>query len=128
ERHPDYAKIVEAYIARDPLRPLRGAALARLRVLANPARGILHVTQSHGGGGGTGRQVRALIAAAGERYRHYIATAVGDDWRIEEPLGDGSFRAFDFRRRADEPWPAFVGAIAATFGIGIVHLHSIAQC
>jgi GT2 family glycosyltransferase/glycosyltransferase involved in cell wall biosynthesis len=128
DRHPNYAKIVERYIALDPLRPLRDAALARLRVLEHPVRGILHVTQGHGGGGGTRRQVRALVAAAGERYRHYVATAVGDDWRIEEPLADGTLRAFDFRRRADEPWPAFVGAIAATFGIGIVHLHSIAQC
>ncbi|HET7032461.1 MAG TPA: glycosyltransferase [Casimicrobiaceae bacterium] len=127
DRHPEYAKIVEGYIALDPLRPLRDAALTRLRSSTNPARGVLHVTQSHGGGGGTGRQVRALVAAAGEHYRHYIATAVGDDWRIEEPLGDGTIRVFDFRRRPDEPWPAFVGAIAATFGIGIVHLHSIAQ-
>ena len=128
DRHPHYAKMVEAFIVRDPPRPLREAALARLRVLANPARGVLHVTQSHGGGGGTGRQVRALVAAAGERYRHYIATAVGDEWRIEEPLADGAVRTFDFQRQSDEPWPAFVGAIAATFGIGLVHLHSIAQC
>ena len=128
EHHPHYAKMVEEFIGRDPIRPLRDAALAQLRVRANPARGILHVTQSHGGGGGTGRQVRTLIAAAGERYRHYIAIAVGDDWRIEEPLPDGAVRLFDFRRQPDEPWPAFVGAIAATFGIGLIHLHSIAQC
>ncbi len=128
ERHPRYAKIVEAYIAGDPLRPLRDAALAQLRVQATPARGVLHVTQSHGGGGGTGRHVRTLVAAAGERYRHYIATAVGDEWRIEEPLPDGAMRVFDFRRQPEESWPAFVGAIAATFGIGLIHLHSIAQC
>ena len=43
---------------------LRDAALAQLRVQASPARGVLHVTQSHGGGGGTGRHVRTLVAAA----------------------------------------------------------------
>ena len=96
ERHPRYAKIVEAFIAGDPLRPLRDAALAQLRVQASPARGVLHVTQSHGGGGGTGRHVRTLVAAAGERYRHYIATAVGDDWRIEEPLPDGAHARIRF--------------------------------
>ncbi len=128
ERHPHYAKIVEEFIVRDPIRPLRDAALAQLRMRANHARGVLHVTQSHGGGGGTGRQVRSLVAAAGERYRHYIATAVGDEWRIEEPLADGTVRAFEFRRRPDEPWPAFLAAIAATFRIDLIHLHSIAQC
>jgi len=75
--------------------------------------GVLHVTQGHGGGGGTGRHVRTLVAAAGERYRHYIATAAGDDWRIEEPLSDGAMRVFEFRRQSEESWPAFVGAIAS---------------
>jgi GT2 family glycosyltransferase len=36
ERHPRYAKIVEAFIASDPLRPLRDAALAQLRVQGEP--------------------------------------------------------------------------------------------
>jgi GT2 family glycosyltransferase/glycosyltransferase involved in cell wall biosynthesis len=128
DRHPNYAKLVQDFIGRDPLRPLRDAALTHLRVLANPGRGVLHVTQSHGGGGGTGRHVRALVDAAGERYRHYVAIAVDDHWRIEEPLPDGAARGYDFLRQPGESWPAFVGAITATFGIGIFHLHSIAQC
>ncbi len=128
ERHPRYAEIVDAFIARDPLRPLRDAALAQHRVLTGPTHGVLHVLQSHGGGGGTARHARTLVAAAPPRYRQYIATAVGDDWRIEEPLPDGAMRVFDFRRQPAESWPAFLGGIAATFRIGIVHLHSIAQC
>jgi hypothetical protein len=117
ERHPRYAEIVDAFIARDPLRPLRDAALAQHRVLTGPTHGVLHVLQSHGGGGGTARQVRLLAAAAPPRYRQYIGTAVGDDWRIEEPLPDGTVRVFDFRRQPDESWPAFLGRIAATFRI-----------
>jgi hypothetical protein len=46
ERHPGYAELVREFIARDPLRPLRDAALARLRVQTTSARGVLHITQS----------------------------------------------------------------------------------
>src|SRR5262249_30769700 len=46
----------------------------------------------------------------------------------DEVVGDDTVRAFDFRRQPDESWPAFVAAIAATFGVGVIHLHSIAQC
>ncbi len=64
---------------RDPLRPLRDAALAQHRASTGPRRGVLHVLQSRDGG--IDRQVRALIDASRARYRHYVAIAVGDDWQ-----------------------------------------------
>ncbi len=60
ERHPHYLDMVHAYIAADPLRPLREAAASRLAVDAAPGRGVLHVIHHHGGG--TETHVRALIA------------------------------------------------------------------
>ncbi len=87
---------------------------------------MLHVLQSRDGG--TARQVRALIGASRARYRHYVAIAVGDDWRIEEALDGDAVLAFDFRRLPDESWPAFLGGIAATFRIDLVHLHNISRC
>ncbi|MEO8303880.1 MAG: glycosyltransferase [Betaproteobacteria bacterium] len=125
-RHPHYLDLVRDYIARDPVRPLRDAALTQHRILTGPARGVLHVLQTHGGG--TERQVRALINESRLRYRHYLAIAVGDAWRIEETHDDGAGRNYEFRRAPDEPWPVFVGGIAATFGIDLVHLHNISQC
>jgi len=47
---------------------------------------------------------------------------------IDEPLPDGTARVYELRRQPDESWPAFLDAIVATFGIGLVHVHSIAQC
>jgi GT2 family glycosyltransferase/glycosyltransferase involved in cell wall biosynthesis len=126
ERHPRYAEIVRQFITGDPLRPLRDAALAQQRASTGARHGVLHVLQSLGGG--TERQVRALVGASRARCRHYVATAAGDDWRIEEDLDDGAVRAFDFRRLPDESWPAFLGGIAATFRIDLVHLHNISGC
>lgn len=126
ERHPDYLNLVHTYIAADPLRPIRGAALAQQRVLAGVASGVLHVI--HGHGGGTENHARALIAASRARFRHYLATAVGEDWQVEEHQDDGDVRTFRFRRVPDEPWSDFVGALCATFGIGLFHLHNISGC
>jgi len=126
ERHPDYLDLVHAFIAADPLRPIRGAALARQRVAADAMNGVLHVI--HGHGGGTEHHARALIEASRSRFRNYLATAVGDDWQVEEHLDDGDMRTFRFRRLPDEPWRDFVGGLCATFGIGLFHLHNVSGC
>jgi GT2 family glycosyltransferase/glycosyltransferase involved in cell wall biosynthesis len=123
-RHPRYLDLVRAFIAADPLRPLRTAALAQQRA-ASGGPGVLHVV--HGHGGGTLHHVRALIGAAGTRYRHLLAVAVGDLWQVEEYVDDG-VQAFAFRRREDEPWPAFVGGLCATFGVALIHLHNVSGC
>lgn len=126
ERHPHYLDMVRDYIATDPLRALREAAAMRLAVAANPGRGVLHVIHDHGGG--TETHVRALIHGSRDRWRHYLATAVGDRWQIEEHRADGTVVTFDLLRDPDERWDAFLGAICASFGIALVHLHNISAC
>jgi len=124
ERHPGYSDLLRAYIAADPLRPLRELVRTQLRVLAGMRQGILHVL--HGHGGGTEYHVRELIAASSAAFRHYLLTAVGDDWQLEEHA-DGEITAYDFRRGADESWHDFLGGIVARFGIEVIHLHNISS-
>jgi GT2 family glycosyltransferase/glycosyltransferase involved in cell wall biosynthesis len=124
-RHPHYAQMVERYIADDPLRPLREAARSRLAV-ERPLRGVLHVVHHHGGG--TETHVRELIAASRDRWRHYLAIAVGDAWQVEEHREDGDVVAFELERGPRESWREFVAGICATFRIALVHLHNISGC
>jgi glycosyltransferase involved in cell wall biosynthesis len=126
ERHPHYLDMVHAYIAADPLRPLRAAATLRLAVATSPERGVLHVIHHHGGG--TETHVRALIQGSRDRWRHYLAIAVGDYWQVEEHRPDGGTVIFEFLRNENEPWPDFVGGICATFGVALMHLHNISAC
>jgi len=126
ERHPHYLDMVRAYIAADPLRPIREAATLRLRADDAGSRGVLHVIHDHGGG--TETHVRALIAAARVEWRHYLAIAVGDTWQVEEHRPDGDVVTSEYARRPDESWPAFVGGLCATLQVGLVHLHNISAC
>ena len=79
ERHPQYLDLVGAYIAADPLRPLRVLAMAHYRRLIDPLPGLMHVI--HGHGGGTEYHVRALIAASSSAFHHYLLIAIGDEWQ-----------------------------------------------
>jgi O-antigen biosynthesis protein len=126
ERYPDYLDMVRAYIAADPVAPLRDAAQRILAARAPGARGVLHVIHDHGGG--TETHVRALIDASRRRWRHHLAIAVGDRWQIEEHRADGRVVTYDFTRGAQERWSAFIGGICATFGVALVHLHNISAC
>ena len=126
ERHPHYTAMVEEYIRRDPLAPLREAAQSELLRRTGAAPGVLHVIHDHGGG--TETHVRALIEASRDRWRHYLAIAVGDNWQIEEHRADGQVVLFTLDRRADESWPQFIGAICESFSIAIAHLHNISGC
>jgi GT2 family glycosyltransferase/glycosyltransferase involved in cell wall biosynthesis len=124
-RHPHYADMVQRYIAADPLRAIRHAAQARLDV-RSPLRGVLHVIHHHGGG--TETHVRELIAASRDRWRHYLAVAVGDRWQVEAHRRDGSVITFAFTREEGEGWREFVAGIAATFRVALIHLHNISAC
>jgi len=124
-RHPHYADMVQRYIAADPLRAIRQAAETRLDA-NSPLRGVLHVIHHHGGG--TETHVRELIAASRERWRHYLAVAVGDEWQVEAHRRDGSVITFAFSREPGERWREFVGGIAATFRVALIHLHNISAC
>lgn len=126
ERHPHYLDMVHAYIAADPLRALRAAAALRLAVATSPERGVLHVIHHHGGG--TETHVRALIHASRDRWRHYLAIAVGDYWQVEEHRPDGGTVTFEFLRNEHEPWRDFVDGVCATFGVALMHLHNISAC
>jgi len=121
-RHPGYLDLVHAYIAADPLRPLRELARSQERVLTGTRNGVLHVL--HGHGGGTEYHVRELIAASSSAFRHYLLIAVGDDWLLEEHA-DGEVTGYDFRRAGDEGWGDFLGGLVARFGVDLIHLHNI---
>ncbi|HEY2818138.1 MAG TPA: glycosyltransferase, partial [Casimicrobiaceae bacterium] len=126
ERHPHYTAMVEEYIKCDPLAALREAAQDELLRQSHAAPGILHIIHDHGGG--TETHVRALIEASRDRWRHYLAIAVGDNWQIEAHRADGRLILFKLDRCADESWPQFIGAICASFSIAIAHLHNISGC
>jgi GT2 family glycosyltransferase/glycosyltransferase involved in cell wall biosynthesis len=124
-RHPHYERMVHAYIAADPLAPLRQAASMQL-AQDTPTRGVLHVLHDHGGG--TETHARALIAALRHHWRHCLAIAVGDDWQVEEHRADGTVVTYAFTRGQDEPWEAFLRGLCATFGIALMHLHNLSRC
>jgi GT2 family glycosyltransferase/glycosyltransferase involved in cell wall biosynthesis len=124
-RHPHYDEMVGHYIAADPLRALRQAAQTRLDT-QSPLSGVLHVIHHHGGG--TETHVRQLIAASRDRWRHYLAVAVGDRWQVEAHRQDASVVTFTFTREPREGWRDFVQGLAATFRVALVHLHNISAC
>jgi GT2 family glycosyltransferase/glycosyltransferase involved in cell wall biosynthesis len=131
ERHPHYMDMVRAFIAADPLRAIRELALIRMDIDAAPDRGVLHIVHHHGGG--TESHVRALVQGSrdregGDRWRHYIAIAVEDKWQIEVHGRGGTVRSLDLVRDASESWTSFVGGIAASLGIALIHVHNISGC
>ena len=119
-RHPYFDQVVGAFVAADPLRPLRDAAQSR-RLVAGPSTGVMHVM--HDLGGGVEKHVRALITASSGHWRHCVASAAGDRWQVDEYAGAGDWRRFKFIRGEHEPWRDFIGGIAASFRIGLIHLH-----
>jgi GT2 family glycosyltransferase/glycosyltransferase involved in cell wall biosynthesis len=122
ERHPDYLDLVRDFIARDPLAPLREAALTANDRLHGPGPAVLHVLH---GGGGTEAYVRSLINASARRVRHVVAFVRGDCWRVEEHRSDGSSLVCEFGRRPDEPHAQFLCSLAAVYGVGVVHAHNL---
>jgi GT2 family glycosyltransferase/glycosyltransferase involved in cell wall biosynthesis len=125
QRHPHYTEMVSAYIAADPLRPLRELALHHYRMLTDRLPGILHIMHDHGGG--TEYHVRALIAASSSTFHQYLLIAVGEGWLLEEHAGS-EIHSYEFRRQAGEPWPELLRGLCARFGIELIHLHNISGC
>ncbi len=122
ERHPDYLELVRDYIARDPLRPLREAALTAYDRMSGAKLCVLQVIH---GGGGTEAHARAIIEGTRGRIRHVLATVRGDRWRIEEHRTAGGTIICEFARRDDEPLEDFLRMLSATFGVTLIHLHNI---
>ncbi len=125
-RHPGYLEMVQRYIAADPLKPLREAAATQRRRAEGARPGVLHVIHHHGGG--TEAHVRALVAASIDTCRHYIATAVGDEWAVEEHTERAHVTRYPLSRGRAEAWPAFVRGIVEAFGIDLVHVHNLSAC
>jgi GT2 family glycosyltransferase/glycosyltransferase involved in cell wall biosynthesis len=127
ERHPYYMDMVREFIAADPLRAIRELALMRIDIDAALSRGVLHIVHHHGGG--TESHVRALVEGSKlSGWRHYIAIAVEDRWQIEAHGNDGTLREFELVRDESESWASFVGGVAASLGITLIHLHNISGC
>ena len=124
QRHPHYAEMVRDYIAADPLRALREAALSRLSIEQGRPR-VLHII--HDRGGGTEAHVRALVEASGDEWDHYAATVVGDRWQLEERTHAGGSRWFGFERRQDESWHDFIGGLLSAFAVSLVHVHQASR-
>jgi GT2 family glycosyltransferase/glycosyltransferase involved in cell wall biosynthesis len=122
ERHPGYGALVRDFIERDPIAALRQAARTAHDRLHGPQPGVLHILH---GGGGTEAHVRSLITASAGEVRHVVAFVRGDRWRIDEHRSDGSVMPCEFALRIGEPPEAFLRMIAATFGIGLVHVHNL---
>jgi len=105
--------------------PHRNDASARHRP-AGTLHGVMHVIHDHGGG--TEHHARFLIDSTRTRYRHYLAFALGDAWRVEDHRADGVVRTFDRVRAEGESWPRFVARICEHFAIDLIHLHNISGC
>ena len=126
ERHPHYMDMVRAFIAADPLRAIRDLAELRIAMDAAPSRGVLHIVHHHGGG--TEAHVRALVEGAPGTWRHYIAIAIEDRWTVEAHGADGRVLTLEFVRDEAESWTSFVGGIAGSLGITLIHVHNISGC
>ncbi len=123
QRHPHYDAMVRDYIASDPLRPIREAALALERASRHASPGVLHVI--HGHAGGTEHHARALMRSLRGRFRHYLLIAVAEHWLMEEHAEDGAIRTFDFRHDPAESWATLLHALCGTFAVDVVHLHNV---
>lgn len=92
QRHPDYEDVVRAFIAADPLRPLREAVHQQLAtdhrdILGQPARaGWLLVT--HNFGGGVEKHVQDMVALLGDRVRVEVLRPWGRQViQLQDPSG-----------------------------------------
>ena len=123
--HPDYRSVVSAFIAADPVRPLREALdVARLRSRAGRG-AILFV--SHTWGGGTERHMRELSAALEvDGAPVFFCREVEGDARliqVEDPASPDTVNlpAFDLTRDVRE-FSTFLRRI----GVRHVHIHNLA--
>ena len=126
-KHPNYLKIVAAFIAADPLEPIREVAYSFLHLQGESGRrpGVLHVL--HGRKGGTENHVRHLIAAGRGRWRQYLLATYDDVWTLEDANGERCV-SYHFKHEQDELWGALLAGLCATFHIDVCHVHHLAGC
>ena len=122
-KHPDYLPLVRAFIAQDPLRPVRAMVHSQLAVLGregNP--GVLHVL--HARGGGTEKYIQELIAASRDDYRHYFLRILPDRWLLME-ADDAQPSYYAWLRDGDAANFDWLRPICSWLRIGVVHVHSL---
>ncbi len=123
DKHPEYPQHVHAFIAADPLRPLRQMAETSLRMLANAQMpGILHILHSRQGG--TENHIRDLMRAENRHFRHYLLIVQGNKWLLEDGNGD-EWLNYEIERQDDEPWSALLNSLCQTLKIALCHVHHL---
>jgi GT2 family glycosyltransferase len=115
-RYPHYDAMVRDYVAADPLRAIRDAAISRL-ALDRHERGVLHVVDEDDVAGEA--RVRARVSELRDTSRHYLAIVSAARCRFEDHAGDHVVR-FAFDRAPGEAWPDFFRALGATFRVSHV--------
>jgi len=125
-KHPAYLQQVMAFIAADPLKPIRQLALTYLSLTGAQAEkpGILHII--HARGGGTEQHIRGLLRGRKD-CRHYMLVTSDDTWEVRDGSADGIV-TYQFKRQPDQPWADFLGKICASFRIHACHVHHLSGC
>ena len=126
-KHPSYLQQVAAFIAADPLKPIRDVAYSLLNLQDEIGQrpGVLHIL--HGRKGGTESHVRHLLAAGRGRLRQYLLATFDDVWILEDPNGERPI-TFQFTHQQDELWADLLERLCATFAISACHVHHLAGC
>ena len=126
-KHPDYMQRVMAFIAADPIKPIRQLAQSFLALTgaAGDKPGILHIM--HGRSGGTEQHTRSLMHSDGEDYRHYLLVTMDDVWQLKD-ANSGELLTYQFNRQPDQLWTDFLSSLCASFRIHLCHVHHLAGC
>lgn len=126
-KHPDYMQKVMAFIAADPIKPIRQLAQSHLALtgVIGKKPGILHIM--HGRSGGTEQHVRSLMHSDAGECRHYLLITMGDVWQLRE-VNHGTLLTYQFTRQPDQLWSEFLAGLCASFRIELCHLHHLAGC
>lgn len=126
-KHPDYMQRVMAFIAADPIKPIRQLAQSFMALtgVAGDKPGILHII--HGRSGGTEQHTRNLMHSEGGSCRHYLLVAMDDIWQLRD-ANSGELLTYQFNRQPDQLWTDFLATLCASFRIHLCHVHHLAGC
>jgi glycosyltransferase involved in cell wall biosynthesis len=126
-RHPDYMRRVTAFIAADPIKPIRQLAQSFLALTgaAGAKPGILHIM--HGRSGGTEQHIRSLMHSDSEGCRHYLLVTMDDVWQLKD-ANSGDLLTYQFNRQPNQLWADFLAGLCASFRIQLCHVHHLAGC
>ena len=126
-KHPDYMQRVMAFIAADPIKPIRQLAQSFMALTGTTGDkpGILHII--HGRSGGTEQHTRSLMQSKSGNCRHYLLVVTGDVWQIMD-ANSGELLTYQFTRQPDQLWVDFLAPLCASFRIHLCHVHHLSGC